>query len=385
LDGRPSSGRVALKLYYHENVFEAAQKRVARVFDEFDEIVCSCSGGKDSTVILELALAEAERRGRLPLKVFYIDQESEWQATIDYIEGLTERPEIDLYWIQLPFYCDFGASFIKDEMIAWEPGVKWIRPKSPKAIVENVFGDYSNKAERKDEFYRMFDRIISSITHGKPFANIYGIRADENPHRRLAMMRVKGKYKNIAWCTGQGAVKNGYKFGPIYDWDADDVWTAIFKEGWEYNEVYNKIYQWGRAINKIRVSSLTHGIASSADLRLVQEIEPQTYEALLERLPGIGTYSILGEDIVVSKLPAVFSTWKEYLEYLLETICSDEAAARFRKMFAGKVAQTIPDGEDKWRDLAQIVMVNDILGVRLANIAGARALKERKEERRGRY
>ena len=54
-----------MKIYLKQNVLEAARERIAWVFDEFDgEIEVAFSGGKDSTVILELALEEAEKRGR---------------------------------------------------------------------------------------------------------------------------------------------------------------------------------------------------------------------------------------------------------------------------------------------------------------------------------
>ena len=72
-----------MKIYLKDTVLEAARNRAARLFDEFDNLYVAFSGGKDSTVTLNLALEEAERRGRLPLPVIFIDQEAEWQATID--------------------------------------------------------------------------------------------------------------------------------------------------------------------------------------------------------------------------------------------------------------------------------------------------------------
>ena len=59
-----------MKFYLDDDVLTAGRKRMAMLFDEFEEIVVNFSGGKDSTVILELALEEARKRNRLPLNVF---------------------------------------------------------------------------------------------------------------------------------------------------------------------------------------------------------------------------------------------------------------------------------------------------------------------------
>jgi predicted phosphoadenosine phosphosulfate sulfurtransferase len=47
-----------------ETTIEAARRRMRFIFDHFDRISCSVSGGKDSQTLLCLAVAEAEARGR---------------------------------------------------------------------------------------------------------------------------------------------------------------------------------------------------------------------------------------------------------------------------------------------------------------------------------
>ena len=51
---------------YHpeKNVLEAVRERISYIFDEFERIIVSISGGKDSTVLAHLALVEAHKRGR---------------------------------------------------------------------------------------------------------------------------------------------------------------------------------------------------------------------------------------------------------------------------------------------------------------------------------
>jgi hypothetical protein len=55
----------------------------------------------------------------------------------------------------------------------------------------------------------------------------------------------------------------------------------------------------------------------------LQELEPETYEKLENRLHGVHTAAIYGrEDLVYSikQLPLNFATWKEYKDFLLNSI-----------------------------------------------------------------
>ena len=75
-------------IYLENNVFDEAMVRLRFIFDNHDDVIVSMSGGKDSTVLFHMALMVARELGRLPLKVFWLDQEAEWQATVDYMEKI---------------------------------------------------------------------------------------------------------------------------------------------------------------------------------------------------------------------------------------------------------------------------------------------------------
>ena len=91
---------------YHpeKNVFEAARERISYIFDNFERIIVSISGGKDSTVLAHLALVEAHKRGR-KIGLFYLDEEVVYQATIEQVEYLMSLyPENTIrYWFQIEF------------------------------------------------------------------------------------------------------------------------------------------------------------------------------------------------------------------------------------------------------------------------------------------
>lgn len=90
-------------IYKETNVFDEALNRIRMLYDYHDDVIVSMSGGKDSTVLFRLALMVAKERNRLPLKILWLDQEAEWQATVDYMDSIMRLPEVKPYWFQIPF------------------------------------------------------------------------------------------------------------------------------------------------------------------------------------------------------------------------------------------------------------------------------------------
>jgi len=64
------------------NVHEATLKRIEFLFNEFEQIIISFSGGKDSGVMLNLALNYARETNQLyKVGIYHIDYEAQYQAT----------------------------------------------------------------------------------------------------------------------------------------------------------------------------------------------------------------------------------------------------------------------------------------------------------------
>lgn len=314
---------MAMVEYKDEDVLVAAKKRISLVFDKFKKIVVSVSSGKDSTVLYYLAMEEARKRGQI-VELFFLDQEAEYQSSINIIEQMMGGEGIIPQWYQVSMLMTNATSHNDYFLNAWEDGVDWIRPKHPLAV-------HKINEKYPPRFYKFFDWYEKQ--REEPTAFLVGLRSKESLSRFRAISKNPG-YENIFWSTKtKGA--NTFRFYPLYDWTFGDIWKYI-----EDNKLpYNKIYDWmfakhGINMSSMRISNLIHEKAfySLADL---QEFEPDTFNKLIQRLGGVHCAALYAKDDLVfsiSKRPRNFSSWLEYRDYLLESTPIDKIE-RFVKRF----------------------------------------------------
>lgn len=316
-----------MRVYKKQNVYEAALDRIRYLFDEFDEVVVSMSGGKDSTVVFELARIVAKERGLEKLNVLWLDQELEFEATADYMRDVMYEPDVNPIWLQIPFNLVNATSAKEDNYFttAWGIGDEWVREKDPIAIHENTYGS--------DRFYDMFPAVIRQMFPDKSACFLTGVRGEESPSRFVGLTQ-SAKYKFITWGKISNSKEAKYTFHPLYDWTYKDVWKAIFDGNWNYNKHYDAMYQYGVPVHKMRVSNYHHEAAVHAIFYL-QEIEPETYQKATQRLSGIDAAGKAGKkDYFIDNLPFMFKDWQEYRDYLLENITEDPTLReRFRSKF----------------------------------------------------
>lgn len=350
-----------------KNVFEASLDRIRMVFDMFDEVVVSMSGGKDSTVVFELAMIVAKEKGKLPLKVMWLDQEAEWKATVDYMDSVMRNPNVKPYWFQIPF--DFTNSLHHQNNFVriWDENAKekWVHPQSDISIKVNPTGE------------NRFHPVINSL-HKYTFEPttkngcvLCGIRAEENPTRRL----LTSGNKSQGWIMPKNKKDNSTKVYPIWDWTFDDVWVAIAKNHWKYNKIYDYQYQYGLPKNKMRVSALIHETAWKS-IEMLQEFEPNTYDRFTRRVDGTSAVSHMFDqqcEAVPKELPFMFLDWKEYRDYLLVHLVKKEYWELFRKRWKNQ------NDEDYYKLHCKEVIVNDIDGTINHNFVVAHGYKKKEK------
>lgn len=302
------------------NVLQAARNRMKYIFDEFENIQVSISGGKDSTVLLALALQEAEIRNR-KIEVFFLDQEAEYQATIDILRLQFDHPLIIQKWYQVPIYMTNATSYTDYFLYAWGENEQWMREKEPNSI-HSINGKYPKR------FYDIFKHLEKD----NKTAYLVGLRAEEGITRYRAVTKNPG-YKGNRWSTinEHGAAK----FYPIYDWTWNSVWRFIYDYDLPYNKIYDLMFWSNYSVYKMRVSNLIHE-KSYKCLHDIPKFEPETYDRLCQRISGIATASrYVSEKLMFSnkKLPTHYKTWEEFRNFLLHNLPSEEHRKRFIARF----------------------------------------------------
>ncbi len=295
-----------------ENVLDAVRKRISYLFDHYDNISLSFSGGKDSTALFHLVNAEAIKRDRKFI-LYFQDQEAEYQGTIDFVEWAMTQPNVIPLWYQVPIFMTNAASQQQLFLWAWGEGEEWIREKHPIAIhsIENVY------PKRFHKFNLWVGQNLKKLKGSS--VSIIGLRAEESPDRRFVMF---GEDSELFWLRRKNTPHKAY---PIIDWRYTDVWKYLIENNLKYNKVYDKMYMLGGNLKFFRVSNLVHEKAFRC-LTDLQELEPETYDKLEKRLHGVHTAAIYGKENLVysiKSLPENFKTWKEYKDFLLSSIHPD--------------------------------------------------------------
>lgn len=329
---------MSCKKYLDINVYDAAQKRLKECFDEFDNILVAFSGGKDSGVLLNMAYDYAKKTNQLDkLGMYFLDYEVQYNYTIEYVTRTFEKyDDIKRFWLCLPNDVPTATSMYEG---SWTPFDKekrdiWVRdiPDYDFVITEdNAEWNYKPHTidyQAQEDFTKWY-----SSKYGKTGCLI-GIRAQESldRYRTIKSERKTNGYKDYNYMISKD--ENTVNCYPLYDWNTRDIWICNFKNGYDYNKLYDLYYKAGMPIEQMRVASpfLSQGLGT---LKYYQVIEPDTWAKMLGRVNGVNFAGIYGSTTAMGwksiKLPPGH-TWKSYLKFLLSTL-PKEARENYERIF----------------------------------------------------
>ena len=340
-----------MKTYNNKDVYTAAKERIEYIFDEFEHICISFSGGKDSGTVLNMCIDEARKRKR-KIGVLFIDLEAFYKKTIEFVERMLENNKdgLEPYWICLPMESPNSLSYLEPTWIWWDKEKEpiWVRPMPKKEYVineENNPLDFYKKNMPFEEFIKHFGNWYGK---GEKTATLVGIRTDESLNRFRAIAGTKSMYKDKNYSTKVN--ENVYNFYPIYDWSVEDIWTYNGKFQKDYNKLYDLFYKAGVSIHKMRVDE-PFGNEAKAGLSMFRVIEPDTWAKVVNRVSGANFGNIYSGNKIMNahyKLPKNH-TWKSFTFFLLDTLppeISEHYKIKFSKFIKYWVEKGCPVSEE---------------------------------------
>lgn len=370
-----------MKIYNkNKNVLQASRERIKEVFDNFEYIYCSFSGGKDSTVMLHLLMEEAIKRDR-KVGVLIIDLEGQYTETIKHIERTVEyyKNNIDLHWFCGELLLRNAVTNFEPRWVCWDESKKdlWVRHKPEQAADLSQYDFYVPKMEFEELM------VIFGDWYGKgnDTACFVGIRADESLHRYCAIATWEKKdlmFNNRRWTT---KVSNStYNIYPIYDWKTEDIWRYQGKyPHLSYNKIYDKMQMAGVKLSQQRLCQ-PFGDDQKKGLWLYHILEPDTWYKLIERVNGANSGALYiqenGNMTGYNKISKPEGhTWRSFCNLLLQTMpkkTRDHYYVRFRKFIYGwkqRGYKEIPDEAPpelesqcwapSWRRMCKVLLRND--------------------------
>ncbi len=370
---------MATKFYINKNVLEASKERIAKIFNDFEKLYISFSGGKDSTVMTHLVLEEAKKRNK-KVGLLIIDLEAQYKNTIEHIEEIIEKykDNIDLHWFCGELLLRNAVSDFQPKWICWDEENKniWVRDKPDKASNLSQYDFYVPKMEF-EEFMVLFGKWYAK---DKLTAGFIGIRSDESLHRYRAITSNKKNltHNNYKWTTKLN--KTLFNVYPIYDWRTEDIW--IFHSKYKnlcHNKIYDLMTMAGVKLSNQRLCQ-PYGDDQKRGLWLYHILESDTWYKLLNRVSGVNSGSLyINEKGNINGYNNVTKpnnhTWESYCNYLLKSLpnkMQSHYKEKFKKFIVGwkkrgykKIPDEAPhDLEVKcwapsWKRMVRCILRND--------------------------
>jgi predicted phosphoadenosine phosphosulfate sulfurtransferase len=377
-----------MKNYLETNVFEATKERINYVFDNFDDYFVSFSGGKDSGVMLNMVIEVARERGRLPVPVLFYDWECIYKETHGFVSRMMHLPEVEPTWVCLPVTERNGSSNFQPFWRPWHKKDKelWVRDMPDFSFVVNednmpeAWKAFYDPADHDQRFFISYADWFAKSRGAKKVANFIGIRVQES-HDRYKMLKTQKnriKFEGRDWCYRyKQNVQEVWYTMPCYDFLTEDVWTANGKMCYDYNHIYDTMYQMGVSIADQRVCN-PYGEQQRRGLHQYHECEPETWFKVVNRVAGANFGAFYNKTKIMSgTIPKPTGiTWEEYLNIVLFSLPDHtkfhyernfDTAVKWHQKQEEKLGRKLiwDSTEDIQTILAEGIRINDLLTYQL--------------------
>jgi predicted phosphoadenosine phosphosulfate sulfurtransferase len=321
-----------------KNVYELAMLRIKMLFNEFDNIYVSFSGGKDSGVMLSLCIQYIrENNLKRKIGVFHMDYEIQYNETLRYVDRILKaNPDIvEAYRICVPFKVNTCTSMHQTFWRPWDEECKdfWVREMPDGSYGKDCFPFYSRNMW-DSEFYILFSQWYHRLKGAKKTCCLVGIRTQESHYRWKTIYgnRRSFMYRNLKWTKQiSECIYNAYV---IHDWLTTDVWIANGRFAWDYNRLYDLYHQAGVPLEKQRVAS-PFILAAQESLYLYRAIDPDMWGRMICRVNGINFTGFYGHTNMLTMkdvAPPPGHTWESYMHFLLSTLPEDTRLNYLQKL-----------------------------------------------------
>lgn len=244
--------------------------RIAAHIDEHDGFV-AWSGGKDSTVVVDLA-----RQVDPHIPVVFYDSGLQFPETMNYLEEHAE---------------------------AWRLNYHVVPAEPDLLSVLIACGGFDHNSVDKDVQGTLADIMITgpaAAAHTRyGSGSLWGVRAEESPGRRMLYRRQLGAETRARPDSSRDEVRaqaggvvhradGTVTYGPIWDWPRGRVFEYLAGRHIEPNPLYRKLAKLGAPEHHIRVDSIIDAaLLSNGHIAWLQKGWPDLFDRLAAALPRL--------------------------------------------------------------------------------------------------
>ena len=401
-------GRKKMVLPEKGTVLDEARRRMDWVWENFDQLWISFSGGKDSGAVLSMAMDAWDRNGPFTdedgnetrINILHFDDEFHYPETVEYIERIMDRngDRLKFWWCAIPIKYGLVTSGLEENdskyWYPWDPDHEdeWFRQHpfeedlAERDNVEIVTPEHELIGKHGGDWKHkhIATRLIAQQAVERTM-QLVGVRTSESLNRHIALLGT-GDWRKGAkerWVDTKYAKdifgEDGRDFTsghPVYDWHDRDLWAIHEELGWDYNHAYDKFHQLGWAPGSMRTGNPWGYMAvQSGDPQDTRHHWAEHYDEWIGRHAGMDTAFSWGGDAVGPMCPED-KTWEEYTALLLNNIEDEHTQERMTKLIEGRLERhydttrsKLPDSGQceicslSWRHMASSVF-EEVYGIR---------------------